>query len=293
MFTAETTAVTLSEACRVTGLDPTGARLLRLGTNAVYRLRLPVVVRIARAGHIDELRRTVAVARWLEVVGYPAVRALKIGQPVIVDGAAVTFWEALSDDGDAYASVTEVAELLVRLHSLVPPVGLDLPAFDPFSRIRQRLETNTWLGDGDREFLIDRLDDAEDRYSRLSFTLSEGVIHGDANVGNVLRDQDGKPVVIDLDGFAIGPREWDLIQTAIFYDEFGWHTRDEYESFVELYGFDIIQWDGYAVLRDIRELHMVTWLIQNASDSGIIADEGRKRINSLRTGASRRDWQPY
>lgn len=293
MFTAETTAVTLSEACRVAALDPTGARLLRLGSNAVYRLERPIVARIARAGHIDELRRTVAVARWLESVGYPAVRALNIDQPVVVDGAAVTFWEALSDDGDAYASVTEVAELLVRLHSLAPPATLHLPAFDPFSRIRQRLEANAWLSDDDRAFLIERLADAQDSYSRLCFPLPEGVIHGDANVGNVLRDQDGKPVVIDLDGFAIGPREWDLIQTAIFYDEFGWHTRDEYESFVALYGFDIMQWNGYAVLRDIRELHMVTWLIQNASDNSIIADEGRKRINSLRTGASRRDWQPY
>lgn len=26
---------------------------------------------------------------------------------------------------------------------------------------------------------------------------------------------------IDLDGFAIGPREWDLALTAIYYDSFG------------------------------------------------------------------------
>ena len=43
------------------------------------------------------------------------------------------------------------------------------------------------------------------------------MIHGDASIGNVLRDRQGNPVVIDLDGFAIGPREWDVVLTAIYY----------------------------------------------------------------------------
>jgi hypothetical protein len=112
-------------------------------------------------------------------------------------------------------------------------------------------------------------------------------------VGNVLRDEHGKPVVIDLDAFATGPREWDLIQTAIFYDRFGWHDRDEYVSFVDSYGFDVMQWPGYEVLRDIRELHMVSWLIEIAGDDSQFSEEASKRIGSLRTGSSRRDWQPY
>ncbi|WP_318658247.1 hypothetical protein [Streptomyces triticiradicis] len=48
-FTAEGMEVVLREACEAAGLDPTGAELLRLGSNAVYRLAsLPVIVRIAR-----------------------------------------------------------------------------------------------------------------------------------------------------------------------------------------------------------------------------------------------------
>ena len=81
-------------------------------------------------------------------------------------------------------------------------------------------------------------------YEGLEFALPPGVIHGDANVGNVLRDRHGNPVVIDLDGFAVGPREWDLALTAIYYDSFGWHTREEYEDFVRVYGFDIMGWPG-------------------------------------------------
>jgi hypothetical protein len=58
--------------------------------------------------------------------------------------------------------------------------------------------------------------------------------------------------VIDLDNFATGPRKWDLIQTAIFYDRLGWHTREEYEAFTKVYGYDIMQWPGYPMLADIR-----------------------------------------
>ena len=119
------------------------------------------------------------------------------------------------------------------------------------------------------------------------------MIHGDAGIGNVLHDSQGRPVVIDLDGFAIGPREWDLALTAIYYDSFGWHTRDEYETFVRVYGFDIMQWPGYPTMRAVREFLMVTWVIQRAGDSQRIAAEASKRIAALRTGASRKDWQPY
>jgi hypothetical protein len=42
-------------------------------------------------------------------------------------------------------------------------------------------------------------------YAGLEFVLPPGVVQGDASIGNVLRDDRGHPVVIDLDGFAVGP----------------------------------------------------------------------------------------
>jgi len=239
------------------------------------------------------VRRTVAVARWLESAGYPAVRAADVDQPVTVDGQLVTFWEAVSDDGDQYASTAEVAEVLVKLHSLTAPDDLHLPELAPFANAPRRIETNTWLNPEDRAFLITMMARMRATYDGLEFTLPPGVIHGDANVGNVLRDRHGNPVVIDLDGFAIGPREWDLALTAIYYDSFGWHTREEYEDFIRVYGFDIMQWPGYPVMRAVREFLMVTWVIQKAAESAQAAAEARKRIAALRTGASRKDWQPY
>ena len=284
----------LERACAIAGIDGDGARLLRIGSNTVYRLKAPVIARISRPGtDVDQVRRTVAVARWLESVGYPAVRAADVDQPVVSDGRLVTFWEAVSDDGDQYASVAEVAEVFRRLHQLTAPAGLRLPELAPFANAPRRIEASTWLTPDDRAFLITMLAQLRAAYDGLEFTLPPGVIHGDANVGNVLRDRDGNPVVIDLDGFAVGPREWDLVLTAIYYDSFGWHTRQEYQNFVRVYDYDIMTWPGYPVMRAVREFLMVTWVIQKAPESEEAAAEAAKRIAALRTGASRKDWQPY
>jgi Ser/Thr protein kinase RdoA (MazF antagonist) len=284
----------LERACAIAGIDATGARLLRVGSNAVYRLQAPVIARISRPGaDADDVRRTVAVARWLKTVSYPAVRVIDVDQPVTIDGRLVTFWEAVSDDGDQYASVAEVAEVLVKLHQLTAPADLHLPDLSPFANARNRIEANTWLNPQDRAFLTATLAQMRALYAGLEFTLPPGVIHGDASIGNVLRDSHGHPVVIDLDGFAVGPREWDLAMTAIYYDSFGWHTREEYQDFVRVYGYDIMTWPGYPAMRAVREFLMVTWVIQRAPESGQAAVEATKRIAALRTGASRKDWQPY
>lgn len=284
----------LKQACSIAGLDTDGARLLRLGSNAVYHLAAPVVVRIARHNaDQNSACRSVAVARWLASVDYPAVRAIDIEQPITIDGHAVTFWESVSDDGDQYATVAAVAEVFARLHKLEAPSYLHLPPLQPFANASQRIMSNGWLSPDDRSFLTDQLAALQEKYARLEFVLPEGVIHGDAGIGNVLHDSYGQPVVIDLDGFAIGPREWDLALTAIYYDSFGWHTREEYETFVNVYGFDIMRWPGYPTMRAVREFLMVTWVIQKARESERTAAEARKRIMALRNDASRKDWQPY
>jgi Ser/Thr protein kinase RdoA (MazF antagonist) len=262
---ADTRAL-LAQACTTAGLDSSGAHLLRLGTNAVYRLAEPVVARIARPGAGTETaQRTVDVARWLESAGYPAVRAIGVDQPVVVDGSAVTFWEAVSD-GSQYATVVQVAAVIARLHAMTAPQGLHLPELAPFGNAGQRIASSDWLSPGDRDFMEEKLASLQGEYARVEFALPHGIIHGDANIGNVLSDDNGGPVVIDLDDFAVGPREWDLIQTALFYDRFDWHTKEEYEAFVKVYGYDIMAWPGYPVIADIREFIMVTWIIQKAGE---------------------------
>jgi Phosphotransferase enzyme family len=198
----------LKQACAIAGLEAERARLLRIGSNAVYRLADPVVARISRPGAgMDHVRRTVAVARWLESADYPAVRVVDVDQPILVGGYVVTFWKAISDDGDQYASTREVGEMLVRLHALAAPEELHLPQLAPFGNAAQRIDASTWLSEDDRSFLTMMLAGIREAYANLKFVLQPGVIHGDASVGNVLRDAEGRPVLTGpASGTARDPR---------------------------------------------------------------------------------------
>jgi aminoglycoside phosphotransferase (APT) family kinase protein len=194
---------------------------------------------------------------------------------------------------DYVKDAEQVAEVIARLHEMTAPEDLCLPALEPFRNAGQRIAESRWLTEDDRTWMTSELARLQAEYARLDFALPPGVIHGDANIVNVLRDDHGNPVVIDLDDFATGPREWDLIQTAIYCDHFGWHTREEYEIFTRVYGYDLLQWPGYPVLAAVREFIMVTWMILKADESDRTSDEARKRINALRSGTSRKDWLPF
>jgi aminoglycoside phosphotransferase (APT) family kinase protein len=284
-------------ACQATGLDAGEAELIRLGSNAVFRLkRCSVVARVARgacgARGPASATRAVAVSEWLASENVPAIRAFAVPQPVVVDGRVVTFWEEASDR-EEYGSITELAQLLRRLHSLTPPAELHLPAVAPFDRVAWRLDHAQAVCEDDRAFLRERGDQLSKAYADLVFELPAGVVHGDANVGNVIRDRTGGALLSDLDGFAVGPREWDLVLTAAYYERFGWHSEAEYRAFTDAYGYDVMRWPGYLVLRDVREFLMVTWLAQNASESLAANAELTKRLGALRSDASRRDWKPF
>ncbi|WP_329372166.1 hypothetical protein OG896_36125 [Streptomyces sp. NBC_00669] len=93
-------------------------------------------------------------------------------------------------------------------------------------------------------------------------------------------------MLIDLDGFALAPREWDLVLTAVYYDRYGWHTREQYESFVHHYGFDLMNWPGYPVLADVRELTMTPWMGGKAAAESRAAEEFVRRVEPIgRTAA--------
>ncbi|MEV5301298.1 phosphotransferase family protein [Amycolatopsis methanolica] len=286
----------LASACVHVGLDPEGAELIRIGSNAVFQLRTePVIVRIRPDfdDAMDSARRQVAVARWLEAEAYPATRALHVEQPIATDGRVVTFWESASERGE-YAPLAQVGALIRRLHELKAPASLHLTDKRPIEELDHRLEVLKGdLDESDAAFLGDCVDDLRSRYRSLNFVLAPGVIHGDANVGNVIFDRNGNVLLIDLDSFAIGPREWDLVQTALFYERFGWHTEEEYRQFVEVYGWGIMSWPGYPVLADYREVAMTLWLARKAGTDERAAAEVRKRVAAIRTGGDRRDWAPF
>ncbi|MFJ1971849.1 phosphotransferase enzyme family protein [Streptomyces sp. NPDC087903] len=292
-FDADAAVTILRKACEVADLDPDGIEMLRFGDHAVFRVDGGrIVSRVGRSpDRLASVRREVAVAEWLAAEGYPAARLVTAAeQPVVVEGHPVTFWEGLAD-GEKYASTGEMGVLLRRLHGLEPP-PFSLPPLQPFDKVAHRLERAA-IPDATRAYLRSVADDLTAKYDRLEFALPAGHLHGDFNVGNVLQDATGCPKVIDLDGFVSGPREWDLMQTAMYYDSFGWHSEAEYADFVDGYGFDVREWAGYTALRSIRELLMITWLSQNAATDPRASEEVEKRVESLRSGGSRRDWAPF
>ena len=292
-FSAAVARHALRQGCRHVGYRVDEAELIRLGSNAVFRLDEDTIGRVAPSlAAWDNAVKQIAVSRWLASVDFPAARALAVDQPVRAEGRVVTLWESVAAE-TVYAPIEQVAELIRRLHTLDAPQGLDLTALEPFGPVDGPVPSFDGLDAEDAVFLRERFGWARRTFRTLDFRLGTGVIHGDANVGNVLIDEQGQAVLIDLDSFAIGPREWDLIQTALFADRLGWHTAEEYRTFVEVYGYDITAWDGYETLADIREVAMTTWMAKKAAGDEGAAAEARKRIAAMRSGGSRRDWGAY
>jgi aminoglycoside phosphotransferase len=286
-FSAAHTRRTLDVVGTRVGINTAQAELVTQGEIAVYDLRgLWMIARIARTtDYLPDLTTEVEVARWLESAGFRAARlAGPADQPIIEGGRVVTFWAQVAEHKH-YGTVPELASLLRRLHDLDPPSSLFLPELRPFKGAQARI-ARAELREDDREFLLSRLGDLRDRYAELDFVLPRGPIHGNASVSSVLPLMwDSRTrVLVDLDCFTVGPREWDLLLTAMYFERFGWHTDDEYLEFASGYGFDVMRWPGYPVLRNIRELILLTWLALNPWSLPEIHAEVSGRIADLRNG---------
>ena len=292
-LSAANAARALALACAAAELDATGARLVRLGENAIYEVpRERIVVRIARSEALaGRVRRELDVARWLGTQGFPAARvAERLTQPCQVDGRLVTFWEQILPDPGGEATFEDLATILRELHRLPSP-PFDLPAFDPFSVVPARLAEAGDISHTDLIFLTNLHERLREQYASLTFPTPFGLIHGDAHRGNLLRVS-GKPILLDFEVVAHGPREWDLTSTAMSVDRFG-VSVSSYESFASTYGRDVTDWPGYRVLREIRELTMTTWLMQLVGEGSQYADEFRLRVESLREGDHARRWHAF
>ncbi|MEV6982263.1 phosphotransferase [Sphaerisporangium sp. NPDC051017] len=186
----------------------------------------------------------------------------------------------------------ELGRLLRRLHLLKPPESLSLPNLHVLDQAQGRIERARGLSEAERGALSGEADRLSDALPKVEFRLPRSVIHGDANIGNVLKQPDGRVVMFDLGGVCWGPPEWDLTATAVYRD-LGWHSEDEYREFCEVYGFDVAQLSGWPVLKALQELRMVCWLAMKFEEDEEIADEVRRRVDDLAHPGRARDWRPY
>lgn len=292
-FGRESAAAVLQRACRRVGMSAAGAQLVRLGENAIFRLAdVPVIVRIGRnMGHWDDAMKEVAVSRWLATAELRAARTCSVDQPLEVDGHPVTFWRFVEGRRGNPDDVGDLGRILRRLHHLPRPDHFDLPPEDVLGRVRPRIE-RAQISRADRAFLLKRLSELRTAVEQLAFPLPRSVIHGDAHVQNLLVD-DGAVTLIDFERFAYGQPEWDLSMTATEYLTAKWWTPTQYEQFAQAYGFDITSWDGFEVLRQVHEIKMTTWLMQNVAESKDIKEEYDRRMQTIATGRNDLPWTPF
>jgi aminoglycoside phosphotransferase len=284
-------AVVRAVAARL-GLDDAGFELLGpIADNAVFRLPGQTVARIAASAAGDRALREVRTGRWLATQGLPAVEPLdSIQQPFGVDGHVVTLWHEIPEA--SMASTAELAELLRQLHGLPVPTNFDIPALDPFVRLDEHLaDAEPELNASERGFLTERLEELKADYTRVTEGLPICVIHGDANRKNAVRGRDGRAVLLDLERFSLGPREWDLVVPAV-YQRLGWYSDPEYDAFVQAYGWDIRTWPGFTTYAALREFRMTAWLLSRLTREPRLRNEATTRIASLRNPDAPRAWTP-
>lgn len=293
-FSRESTKAVLDTACHRVGLDSVDAELLRLGENAIYRLHdVDAVVRIARnADHWADAMKEAAVSTWLAASDVPAARTWEaIDQPIDVDGHPVTFWHYIDGRRGAPGDVRALGELLRRVHSLPPPRDFTLPPEDVLGRVEARVE-RAQVPQEDRDFLLGQLSELAAAIDELSFPLPPCVTHGDAHVQNLMVTSEGVEL-IDFERVAWGQPEWDLSMTAAEFVTAQFWTPAQYREFVGSYGFDVLEWSGFSVLRRTHEIKMTTWLMQNVDESSAIRSEFASRMATIREGRPGSPWRAF
>jgi len=279
----------LVDAAFRAGLPRDGWRTIRIGERAVYRNDVKgLVAKVGRsAQRFVPAAREVRVAAWLISSGVPAERPLDVEQPDPRCALPVTFWHAI--DG-AWTTPDRLAQILRELHKLNPPAHLALPHLDPFARMRERLAGSSGLDAAVREELESMIAQREVELPAALSGRDPVVLHGDANIGNILLTARNEAILFDLEGFC--PCIWGLMLTALYRD-LGWHTAAEYAAFCDVYGEDPSDDPAFPAVEATQLLRMVCWLAQRAGEDPVIGAEFAMRLADLRDLERPRRWNPY
>lgn len=290
-FTQAKLADALIAVCELLGLDHRGARLLRFTNNAVYQLAgAPIVVRIVGSRTLrHRVYRVVRVAEHFARHDVPAVRLWGgIAQPIEVGEHMATVWR-LVPKVDRSPTPADLATLLKRVHSLPVPAGV--ADWAPLDDVRARVSDAEELDPANRRFLLDRCAEVAEELESVRWPLPRGLVHGDAHLGNVLSGTSG-PVLCDFDSSCVGPPEWDLTPMAVGVSRFGEPVRS-YRELADAYGFDVMAWDGFPVLRAVRELKLTTSVLPILRSHPEVRPELYRRLDDLQAGRPRTRWHRY
>lgn len=277
-----------------TALDvsPEGAQLLQLTNNAVFALPRPgIVVRIARTHQLlDRVTKVVRLGRWFAEIDAPTIRlAPDVEQPIEFGGLVASVWEYIPPQPPALTA-ENLGTVLRELHALgVPP--FPLPVWDPIEDARRRLADADGLSKPAREFLVDWCDRLEPEVTALNERGPQTLIHGDAHVGNLLRESSGRTVMCDFDATCVGPWQVDLAAVAVGGTRFGGARR--HRSLTIAYGFDVTSDPSWTVLREARELKMIVAAVPLLATSPNVAAEFANRLHSVQRNDPTARWMPF
>ncbi|AEB44274.1 phosphotransferase [Micromonospora maris] len=291
MFVEARTRPVLAEVCRLLGYPDSNAILLRHHTNAVYAVG-DVVVKIAPGDQdLEQVHAMVAVVDWLVAQDFPTVRLHPgLSQPVLAGGHAVTVWQRLDPAHDNPITVSELGTLLRDLHALpAPPVPL--PVLRPIHSIERSVARSEILNDKEQDLLMGRLETLATGWETMRFPRGASLIQSDPQVRNALRRFDGRPVLSDWDGAALGPREWDIATIAVHCRRFDPPGPGAFADFTAAYGWDATSWPQFEELCQLRELQMIATNARKSRPGTEAADEVHHRIAGLvDDGADLRRW---
>jgi len=250
--------------------DTDGLALIRIGSNAVYRLADELVVRVTPPEiGASTLVEQIKFADWLETEGIATSRPL-VAEPVEVDGLLITFWEFIPGSDGASVPRKSLGRLLRRFHEVTNGYQGPLPKWEPLGRMGERLQTvicDESFTEEDRAVLCSWRDLLVPRAKAMDPELQTGPIHGDFHSGNIVNNR-GVPFVLDFDRIARGPREWDLSQIAASSKFFGMTERDV-DEFMIGYGWDPRALPDWESLVQLRGLFMTTWLATIPRSEGV------------------------
>ncbi|WP_051732531.1 phosphotransferase family protein [Kitasatospora phosalacinea] len=177
---------------------------------------------------------------------------------------------------------------LRRLHRLPPPRA-PLPALDPFVRLPDRIDA-AGLDEPHRRRLRARLAELRTAWRELALAARDPrVVHGDAWSGN-LAVTATTAHLLDFERTALGPVEWDLTTTAVGHHTFGTVPPETYAAFCAAYGAHVTESPAYPLLRDLRELRLTCYALQQSGTDPRHRPEARYRLACLLGEHGSRPW---
>lgn len=278
--------------CALAGLQGAKPELLRFGSNAVFGIDEAHVLRVMRPTTSPAAaQREIHLAQEFARLDIPAVRLADIPaqQPLKALNCLGTVWERLLDEPDHDHLYRLLGQLMQLFHQRTAELRVPLGPWHQLASSDRRLaQLHSHYAPKDVAMLTRWSKRISAALDHVEPALPGGVIHGQAEVGNVLF-RAGQPVLIDFEAVAIGPREWDLVHTAVAVTRFG-RPEQRYRDFADAYGLDIRTWDGYETYRRLWELCATTWLMQHGHRSRKVAEEIEVRLQTWRNDDPEMRW---